>query len=504
MPYGLQLDELQVVSDLHLGGRPGFQIFASGPELVWLADSVAQSKTAGLAALLINGDFIDFLAEEPALAFDPDGAIAKLDRVMADPAFAPVFAAFARLLATPKRLLAINLGNHDLELALPWVRRHLVDKLTGGDTTAASRLLLVTDGAGFACSVGTASVLCLHGNEVDSWNVTDFERLRRIGRDTQFGLAPAPWTPNAGAQLVVEAMNQIKRDYPFVDLLKPENAAVAPILAALNPQLLTRLQDLTGVASRKAVDMVRMGLGFLDADLPAGAAAGGSSGGPAAVMPDSRWMGAAMPVAAPPGGSARALMDRAEQAYAQGVPPMTLVYGNQGEQLGVWGAAWAALRGKPAADVLRETLDYLDTDQSFDVAAPDDTFKAIDALVAPEIDLVLAGHTHLERTLRRQRGFGHYFNSGTWARLMRITPAVRQDPVRFGAVFKLLNGSRIETLEQAEPELVLRRNTVISIWRDPDGATQAELRHVGRDPALPGKFQALPVTGTRHTAGRRS
>ena len=80
---GLQLDELQVVSDLHLGGPAGFQIFASGAELAWLADSLRQSPARGLAALLINGDFIDFLAEPDARAFDPDGGAAKLDRVLA-------------------------------------------------------------------------------------------------------------------------------------------------------------------------------------------------------------------------------------------------------------------------------------------------------------------------------------------------------------------------------------------------------------------------------------
>ena len=66
-----------------------------------------------------------------------------------------------------------------------------------------------------------AKVVCVHGNEVDSWNVADYERLRRIGRDYQFGVSVEGWTPNAGAQMVIEVMNQIKRDYPFVDLLKP-------------------------------------------------------------------------------------------------------------------------------------------------------------------------------------------------------------------------------------------------------------------------------------------
>ena len=138
MPDGLTFESLQVVSDLHLGGRPGFQIFAAADALAWLARQVAAHPGNGLAALVVNGDFIDFLAEEPALAFDASGAISKLDRVMADAAFAPVFAAFKALLATPNRLLVINLGNHDLELALPPVRRHLQRCLAPDDAARAT------------------------------------------------------------------------------------------------------------------------------------------------------------------------------------------------------------------------------------------------------------------------------------------------------------------------------------------------------------------------------
>ena len=479
MPQGLSFDELHVVSDLHLGGAEGFQIFDAGVELAWLADQVANSPVDGLAALVINGDFIDFLAEAPALAFDPDGAIAKIDRVMGDAAFQPVFAAFKRLLAQPKRRLVINLGNHDLELALPWVRRHFAARLTDDDA-ARDRLLMVTDGTGFACQVGPARVVCLHGNEVDSWNVTDFERLRRVGRDRQCGQDPDPWTPNAGSQLVVEVMNAVKRDYPFVDLLKPETEAVLPILAALNPQLLRRLDELTGIARRKAADAARMRAGFLSGDDAAqpGAAPARSPHATPAPAPDP-W---APPAPGVKAHRAQDLLARAEQAWQAGQDPMDLLQGSRGEQLGVLGATWSWLTGQSRAEVLRKALDFLDKDQSFDVFAPDDTFRGIDALVSPEIDIVITGHTHLARSLKRQRGFGHYFNSGSWATLMQITPAVRQDAERFARLFKLLDGSPVPALRAAEPELVLSRRTAVRVWRDGAHATHAALLQVHTGP----------------------
>lgn len=482
-PAGLQLDELQVVSDLHLGGPAGFQIFASGAELAWLADSVRLSPAKGLAALLVNGDFIDFLAEEPARAFDPDGAATKLARVMADAAFKPAFDAMARLLATPNRLLIVNLGNHDLELALPWVRSQLVAALCGQDTAARARLLLVSDGTGVLAQVGRARVLCQHGNEIDAWNVTDHERLRRIARDGQYGKPAEPWAPNAGSQLVVEVMNQVKAAYPFVDLLKPETQAVVPILSALNPALLKRMQELGAVAARTATDLVRLRTGFLGAD-------GDDEAAAAAGAPPPAWRGPA------PGASAQVLMEQAEQAFAAGVTPISLVRATQAEQLGLWQAAWDWLRGQPRHEVLREALEFLDKDRSFDPTAPDDTFRQFDSRVAPEIDLLLTGHTHLARSLKRSRGNGHYFNSGTWARLMRVAPEVRKDKERFRQLYELLGRARMADLDQ-QPGLVMRPNTVVSIWADAQGATQAELRQV----QATGKtgFSAVPVAGTRYT-----
>lgn len=484
----LQLDELQVVSDLHLGGREGFQIFASTRELAWLARQVAASKVAGTAALLVNGDFIDFLAEEVPRAFDPDGVADKLDRVLGDAQFKPVFDAFADLLATPRRLLIINLGNHDLELALPWVRERLTAALCRDSALARSQLHLVTDGTGVRAQVGGASVLCLHGNETDAWNVTDFEKLRRIARDRQYGLPIENWVPNAGSQLVVEVLNAIKAEHPFVDLLKPETQAVVPVLSALNPALLPRLRELAGIAARRAADAARLRTGFLGAEGPAPAA-------PAdAAAPLPSWTGSPSPEA-----SARALMKQAEQAFAEGVSPISLVRASQAEQLGVWTAAWDWLRGQPTHEVLREALEFLDKDRSFDPATADDTFRQFDAKVAPEIDLLLTGHTHLARSLRRQRGGGHYFNSGTWARLMRITPELRKDKQKFKAWFDIVARGSMADLD-ASPGVVMRLNTVVKIWTDDQGATQAELQQVQATGAGgKGPLSAVPQAGTRYT-----
>jgi len=191
-----EFDELHIISDLHLGGRPGFQIFGSTEELAWLIDDLRQRPPECRIALVINGDFVDFLAQPPALPFDPEGAADKLAAIAEDSAFKPIFCALRTFTATENRQLIVNLGNHDLELALPWVREALTTILSGGDRAARGRITLAFDGSGVLVSVGQARVLCVHGNEVDAWNVTDHEQVRRIGRDFLHGRGVEPWIPN--------------------------------------------------------------------------------------------------------------------------------------------------------------------------------------------------------------------------------------------------------------------------------------------------------------------
>jgi UDP-2,3-diacylglucosamine pyrophosphatase LpxH len=470
----LEFDQLHVISDLHLGGVKPFQIFGSTVELVSLITYLAQQPEDQQVGLLINGDFIDFLAEEPGAYFDPERAVDKLDRVLGDASFAPVFAAMRAFVRADHRVLVINLGNHDLELALPWVREHLIQALCGDELPARARLRLVQDGTGVLCRVGGAKVLCVHGNEVDSWNVADFERVRRITRDLQFGKSVDAWIPNAGTQMVIDVMNGIKRRYPFVDLLKPEAEGVVPALVALDPSALNKLRAVAAVAGRVAWDAARMSTGFLG-DGPAGAT-GVPPGTPSA---DATFRAARAPHESRGIDSAESarLMELVERELSRGTDPIDLVRGDVGQQLGFWSAAWGLATGKPSSEALREAFELLDADRSFDIGAPDDTYARLDRLVAPDIDYVVAGHTHLERALPRQSGRGYYFNSGTWARLIRIDPDVRRSPERFERVFRLFQGGSMEALD-AEPGLVIKRCSVVSIGTGADGRAYGELRHM--------------------------
>ena len=52
--------ELYVISDLHLGGTKGFQIFKAGVDLEKFIDYLRELTPGKEIALLINGDLVDF------------------------------------------------------------------------------------------------------------------------------------------------------------------------------------------------------------------------------------------------------------------------------------------------------------------------------------------------------------------------------------------------------------------------------------------------------------
>jgi hypothetical protein len=479
-----QLDQLHVVSDLHLGGVPGHQIFNQGAALARLVDYLAQAAPATRVGLVLNGDIVDFLAAENARHFDPEGAPAKLRAVIGDPAFAPVFAALGRFARAPGRLLVLVLGNHDVELTLPEVQAVLLAALAGDDAAARGRVRVAMDGTGYTCQVGRERVYCVHGNDADPWNVVDHGALVRFIRAGKEGAAGAPPATNAGTRLVVDVMNGVKRTFPFVDLLKPETVPVPAVLAALPLESDAGLADFARITARLAWDKARAATGFLGAGPPP------PDDGPRAL---DQLLRAAGPAARAPAEGTEWL-SQAEADFAAGKEPLDVL--DEGDGLLGWGGMiWDRLRGKDPRENLREALStYLAGDATFDFATQDDTFRAHDREVGPDVRFTIVGHTHLERANRRASG-GVYFNSGTWIRLIRIGEAALADAAAFEPVWQAMSSGHLADLD-ALAGLVVQRRTVVGIWSE-GGATYGELRHAvsADDPTQGPPWQ--PVPGTR-------
>jgi len=81
----------------------------------------------------------------------------------------------------------------------------------------------------------------------------------RACRSAQSRLQTWAFKPPLGSRLVTEVMNSLKSQYRFIDLLKPENEAVIPILAAIEPGCIRALLNITALATKKAMTETKSG-----------------------------------------------------------------------------------------------------------------------------------------------------------------------------------------------------------------------------------------------------
>jgi len=490
--------EVHVVSDLHLGGGQGAQIFDQGKELAGLILQLANQPASSSEplALVLNGDVVDFLAGDDALDFDPDHAVAKLDRIIADPSFNGVFRALSAFLGKPSHRLVIAIGNHDVELALPPVRWRLLQHLCrspdapgapgdsdGVDEARRGRIEFALDGTGWSANVGRTRVLVVHGNEVDDWNVVDHATLREVSEAMLAGAPYPEWRGNAGSRLVIDVMNGVKKKWPVVDLLKPEGRALVAVLAALDPSQLARLRELGPSLLRYLGQRAGRAVGLL---------------GEEGEVSEAEQRQAALVYLLGGAGSApspgpRNLLDEAEAQLRRGLSPLDVAEANTAgaQQLGAGGVVVDLVRRRSPEENLREALGkWLRWDVSFAPGTKDDTFEQLDRSVSRDIGVVIAGHTHLERAIPRDGG-GVYFNSGTWARLIQLAPAVLDDGAAFAKVYAAFSHGTLAALDQL-PGLVLRRPTLVSVWREGE-STLGELRRVRLD-ASGARFEPVPET----------
>jgi hypothetical protein len=139
-------------------------------------------------------------------------------------------------------------------------------------------------------------------------------------------------------------------------------------------------------------------------------------------------------------------------------------------------------RGEDTSEVLREALENLQKDRSFDPSAEDGTFNLLDEQVGDGFDFLIAGHTHLARALPRKKRSGWYFNSGTWARLIKLEPRVLMDAEEFKKVFNTFKQRTMKALD-SHPKLVMHRLTVVVI-RSEGKVTHGELRQARLSPDI--------------------
>ena len=420
-----------VVSDLHIGGAyasdpaggRGFRICTRVAELTRFVQAVAARSSPGGARteLVINGDFVDFLAEawptEPRwrpFIEDDGAAAARLGDIVARDR--PLFSALGDLLEAGHRL-TILLGNHDVELSFPAVRRVLEQAL---GVRPGHDLAFIYDGEAYA--VGRA--LIEHGNRYDGFNVIDHDGLRRhrsaqsrrqaVPEDMRFRVPP-------GSNIVTHIMNPVKERWPFVDLLKPESTACIPLLLALAPGSRREIQPFLPLAlEAKQRDPGPDAMPMFAGDISAGPAVRQDPLRDVlgAVLGDSDAVDAFL---ADIDDSASAALDTSGD----------ISFGSGLSAARGWVGLLLGRESKPLSTrlpSLLRALRALHSDTSFDrrVEGQSCYQDAAQVLLCRDFDVVVFGHTHLAKQVELPGG--RYLNTGTWADLMRFPPELLTAP----------------------------------------------------------------------------
>jgi UDP-2,3-diacylglucosamine pyrophosphatase LpxH len=438
-----------VVSDLHLGGapaadgRPGFQICPPRTQqtMADFIDRLPPSTDDEDCHLVMAGDIVDFLAEEPFEAFtvDPTAVLQKFRSIVAHTA--PVWAAVRRFVVDRGGALTLMLGNHDIELSLPVAREALFDQVGRG------RVRFIDDNQAFVLG----PLLVEHGNRFDAWNAVPHGALRRVRSQLSRRLAPVPAFPALpGSRLVVDVMNPLKKDYPFIDLLKPEDAGALPVAAALGAGGIGQVWNFyRNYRRQNAVDYDET------------------------QEPTDPELVAAAPAAE------RDLYQLARDIEADGDASQVSFVGNllAGARASI-DATKRQLRRDALFKAFRLLLDkHRDT---FDISHEEAIYLTpAQRSAAARFRVVVYGHTHLPKRIGiGSDGESVYLNSGTWADLMRVPDEVwAADPVparqALEAFVDDLENSRLDAWRRSCP-------TYARIELDGDAVLSADL-HFGDD-----------------------
>lgn len=483
---GQLLRQTYIISDLHLGGvygspgERGFRLCTQVPVLAGFIDQLTAKGRAGVPVeLVINGDMVDFLAERddgaaPWIPFthDQHAAATKLEAILTrDQAFAD---ALHRFLEGGNRLVVL-LGNHDLELVLPAVRermRRLLGVTRGHDHE------FIHDGEAYV----VGDVLIEHGNRYDRFNVVNQDALRHY-RSLISRRQPVPaeyvFDPPPGSKMVATVINPIKEKYRFVDLLKPENGAVIPILLALEPDLRSHLSQAvrlsldarehrlaTAAMPSSAGDISSTGMAGPGAGMDIASSGLGGASGMAGLMSDPLEVELQKQLEGEAAGFLGALEHEVEVVGRD--------ISNIGHAIGmlellVSGQRGALARRLPA---LLKALRALKQDQSFsrDVETDPDTWSSAEALAGNGIRHVVFGHTHLPKRIPLRSG-GWYLNSGTWADVLAFPREIITGP---DDVDLQLLTDLVDRLARGDfSEWTIFHPTYVRIDRDDSGGTAA-------------------------------
>lgn len=209
-----------VISDIHLGageyvnGKRNFlEDFHHDKELVEFLDYYSQDKYSNQKVeLIINGDFLDFLAVPFVPYFDDEfwsekAASDKLEMIVN--AHKEVIEALSRFLAHKEKKIVYIIGNHDGEMAFDSLRIQFKNYLK---QEVRERLEFFLGGE----YIPEKGVVIKHGHEYEIAHQFDnYESIVQANDGTKYFIPP--W----GSYYVMRVVNKYKEERDYVNQVRP-------------------------------------------------------------------------------------------------------------------------------------------------------------------------------------------------------------------------------------------------------------------------------------------
>ncbi len=367
-----QAQDVIVVSDLHLSadetGQGLFQADEALEEfLTWIF------KERSNSVLVLNGDFLDYLfIERPPdfrSAFDPNTLSQQTDSILRRNA--GVMRALGKLACSSRHSVVIMGGNHDSELIFPVVQERIEAALSHSKRRPYVKWLV--NGEALPLQVGGVKALIEHGNILDDWNDVDHDKLRSaVSLATRGLVSHHKYQPPPGSKLVTEHLSTLRKEYPWVELMKPEREAAFPLLSYLTT--LRYKSGFAGALNLYARMVTKTKITALREELD----------------PAVRFR------------------KETERELSTGSRIKRMI-----QEIST------SREAHKRADLIKQLKKVARRDGFFDVSTPEKNItRDLKFLLRGEANLLVHGHTHSAKAYRV--GSGMYFNSGTWARMLKL------------------------------------------------------------------------------------
>ena len=211
-----------VISDLHLGAgaffdgkRNPLEDFYHDKELVDFLDFYSDGEYQNREMeLIINGDFLDFLAVPYVRYFDDEywSEEASLERLkLIVTGHSEVFNALSLFLSNKKRKIIYIIGNHDAELILDRVKENFLGLFA--ETIRENIKIIANDNGDYSPEIG---LFVIHGHEYEHAHF--FHSKRSIVEDET---GRKYFRPSWGAYYITRVLNKFKEEKGHINAIKP-------------------------------------------------------------------------------------------------------------------------------------------------------------------------------------------------------------------------------------------------------------------------------------------